>query len=50
MNEAKGSRNIKDSQNFLHNRILIEKLLDTSNLTKDDIVIEIGPGKGIITE
>lgn len=50
MNYAKSSINIKDSQNFLHNRILIEKLLDTSNLTKDDIVIEIGPGKGIITE
>ncbi|HFD4541182.1 TPA: 23S ribosomal RNA methyltransferase Erm [Enterobacter hormaechei] len=43
-------RNIKDSQNFLHNKKLIQKLVEESNLSKEDTVYEIGPGKGMITE
>ncbi|MDD3821557.1 MAG: rRNA adenine N(6)-methyltransferase family protein [Bacilli bacterium] len=50
MNNAKDVRRAKDSQNFLHNKALVEKLLDISNITGNDFVIEIGPGKGIITE
>ena len=42
-------RNIKDSQNFLHNNQLVKKLVEKSNITRDDTVYEIGPGKGIIT-
>lgn len=42
-------RNIKDSQNFLHNTQLVNKLVRMSNLTSEDLVYEIGPGKGIIT-
>lgn len=42
--------NIKDSQNFLHNTKLVEDLLFKSNITKEDFVVEIGPGKGIITK
>ncbi|QIC77585.1 hypothetical protein FSC17_15230 (plasmid) [Acinetobacter indicus] len=42
-------RNIKDSQNFLHNAQLVNKLVGLSNITCDDLVYEIGPGKGIIT-
>ena len=42
--------NIKDSQNFLHSTKLVEDLLFQSNLTKDDFIVEIGPGKGIITK
>lgn len=38
------------SQNFLHNPKLVQKLLDISSITKEDIVLEIGSGKGIITE
>ena len=38
------------SQNFLHSRKLISKLLDKSFIGKNDIVLEIGAGKGIITE
>lgn len=41
---------LKNSQNFLHNKKLISDLIGRSNLCKDDIVIEIGGGRGIITE
>lgn len=41
--------NIRDSQNFLHNRELVKKIVGESNLSSNDLVIEIGPGKGIIT-
>ncbi len=37
------------SQNFLHNRQLIKKLVDKSSIGKNDTAIEVGPGKGIIT-
>lgn len=38
------------SQNFLHNRRLVEGLVAKSSLSSKDTVLEIGPGKGIITE
>ena len=38
------------SQNFLHSRKLVAKLLGSSSIGKQDLVLEIGPGKGIITE
>jgi 23S rRNA (adenine-N6)-dimethyltransferase len=38
------------SQNFLYNRSLVTKLLCLSSIGKNDLVLEIGPGKGIITE
>lgn len=43
-------RQIRFSQNFLHNRRLVERLVEESQLGPDDIVLEIGPGKGIITD
>jgi len=43
-------RNLKDSQNFLHSKALVQKLVEKSNINEDDLVYEIGPGKGIITE
>jgi 23S rRNA (adenine-N6)-dimethyltransferase len=43
-------RSIAYSQNFLRNPRLVDRLLDRSGLTPDDLVIEIGPGRGIITE
>lgn len=36
-------------QNFLINENVIEKIVDSSNITKDDLVIEIGPGLGTLT-
>ena len=38
------------SQNFLHSRKLVTSLVGSSSITKKDIVVEIGPGKGIITQ
>lgn len=44
------NKNIQNSQNFLHSNKLVENILAKSNIDLDDIVIEIGPGKGIITK
>lgn len=41
---------IEFSQNFLKYPSLAKKLVDLSSIKKDDIVYEIGPGKGILTE
>ncbi len=38
------------SQNFLKNSRLVASLLDRSSINSDDVIYEIGPGKGIITE
>lgn len=38
------------SQNFLVNRQLVQKLVRNSSIGKADLVYEIGPGKGIITQ
>ena len=37
------------AQNFLRDPRLVERLLDRSSLGPDDTVLEIGPGRGIIT-
>lgn len=37
-------------QNFLHSKKVLNKIIDCSNLTERDFVIEIGPGKGVLTE
>lgn len=37
------------SQNFFRNPKLVNKLIRSSSIGKNDAVIEIGPGKGIIT-
>ena len=41
---------IQNSQNFLTNKRLIKKLIHKTSLCPDDHVIEIGAGKGHITE
>jgi 23S rRNA (adenine-N6)-dimethyltransferase len=38
------------SQNFLRSPRLVDRLLDRSGITSGDLVIEIGPGGGAITE
>ncbi len=43
-------RSIQYAQNFLKSRSLVERLLDKCDIGPDDVVYEIGPGKGIITE
>lgn len=37
-------------QNFLVNEDIYNEIVDSANLNKDDIVLEIGPGLGILTE
>ncbi len=41
---------LKNTQNFLQSKKLVSELIEESNICEDDIVIEIGGGKGIITE
>lgn len=40
---------LSHSQNFLRDTGLVEKLVQKSSLTNKDVALEIGPGKGIIT-
>ena len=42
-------RSILYSQNFLTSRRLVRRLLDRSSIGPDDLVLEIGPGRGMIT-
>ncbi len=37
-------------QNFLTNQTVVEKIRDAANLTANDIVLEIGPGQGMLTK
>ena len=37
-------------QNFLMNKEVVEKIVDSANIGKDDLVIEIEPGLGTLTE
>ena len=37
-------------QNFFNNDFLLEEIIESLNISKDDIVLEIGPGVGVLTE
>lgn len=37
-------------QNFLFDENVVEKIVDSASLTKKDIVLEIGPGLGVLTD
>ena len=50
MNINKKKNQIKYSQNFLRSEKLVKKIINKSNITSADLVLEIGPGRGIITE
>jgi len=43
-------RRLSLSQNFLHNQELVNQLIGRSSIAKKDLILEIGPGKGIITQ
>ena len=45
----KSNKQILLAQNFLRSSTLVRSLLDTSSIGSEDIVYEIGPGRGIIT-
>ncbi|MGN6031892.1 MAG: ribosomal RNA small subunit methyltransferase A [Thermomicrobiales bacterium] len=44
------SKRMALSQNFLHSRTLVRTLVARFGIGPDDLVIEIGPGRGIVTE
>ena len=37
-------------QNFLKDEIILTKIVENGNISENDIVIEIGPGTGNLTE
>ena len=37
-------------QNFLNNSKILKTIVDQGNIKKDDIVLEIGPGVGNLTD
>ncbi|MBD4337756.1 16S rRNA (adenine(1518)-N(6)/adenine(1519)-N(6))-dimethyltransferase, partial [Xanthomonas citri pv. citri] len=40
----------KFGQNFLIDTHVLEKIIDAAGITKDDFVLEIGPGIGTMTQ
>lgn len=44
------TRQIWQSQNFLKSPEFVLSLVEMTNIGKDDLVVEIGPGKGVITQ
>ena len=37
-------------QNFLKDDAILQRIVENANLSADDVVIEIGPGHGALTE
>jgi len=37
-------------QNFLIDKNIVQKIIKTADINKNDIVLEIGPGKGALTK
>jgi len=50
LNRLKLKPNKKLGQNFLINDNIIKKIITISNILKEDIILEIGPGLGALTE
>lgn len=44
------NRQIWQSQNLLKRPAFVASLLERVDITRSDLVVEIGPGKGIITQ
>ena len=50
LNNKKMFAKKKFGQNFLIDKNILNKIVESSNITKEDTVIEIGPGMGCLTE
>ena len=37
-------------QNFLTSQSVVDKIVETANLNPKDVVLEVGPGKGVLTQ
>ena len=40
----------KYGQNFLYDENILEKIVKSTNINEDDLIIEIGPGSGNLTK
>jgi len=49
-NNLTGKRKLSHSQNFLKNPEFVKGLIDKTGIDANDLVVEIGSGRGIITE
>lgn len=49
MNKYNIRANKSLGQNFLINQDVVNSIIDSSNITKEDLIIEIGPGLGTLT-
>lgn len=47
---VKARNSIKYSQNFLRDPLLVQKLVEKSSINSNDLVIDIGSGRGVITK
>ncbi len=50
LSDHKLSPNKKFGQNFLCNNNILDKIISSAEITIDDIILEIGPGLGCLTE
>ena len=50
LNKYKLSANKSLGQNFLINDDVVEKIVESADVSKEDLIIEIGPGLGNLTE
>ena len=41
---------VKYDQHFMIDKKIIKKIIDSAGLDKDEVVLEIGPGKGVLTK
>jgi 16S rRNA (adenine1518-N6/adenine1519-N6)-dimethyltransferase len=48
MKEIRAKKSL--GQNFLKNKKVLQKIVEVSELSKKDLVLEVGPGKGALTE
>src|SRR3989339_428220 len=37
-------------QNFLKSEVALRKIVETGEIKPDDVILEIGPGKGVLTK
>lgn len=49
ISQANDVRKLFHSQNFLKNPAFVDSLINKTDINAGDLVVEIGPGKGIIT-
>ena len=50
INKYKVKANKNLGQNFLINEEVVSQIIDKSNVNKNDLIIEIGPGLGTLTQ